>query len=77
MNKKKVTIEEINIALGLNHRTSETQKQQRHKLFTSINYKYFSRTGQNLLHREQSEFDKRVNEYFIPESELENIKKLF
>lgn len=71
----KTTIEEINLTLGLNSRSVETQKSQRHKVITSINDAYNSKTGRKLIYSEKLDFDRRSNVYYIPKEEMNTLLK--
>ena len=66
----KTSNEEINTALGLDSRSLETQKSQRHKLVNSINDAYIAKTDRNLILKERLDFDRRSFVYFIAEDEL-------
>jgi hypothetical protein len=71
----KTSLEEINSALGLNTRSLETQKSQRHKVITSINKNYEAKTGRKLIQNDKLDFDRRSNVYFISEEELITLYK--
>jgi cell division protein FtsL len=73
---KKTSIDEINIILGLQNRSIDTQKQQRHKLLTSINSKFSSRFKRILIQRAPLDIDKRLNEYFIQKVEMDTLKQV-
>lgn len=71
----KTSLEEINSALGLNTRSLETQKSQRHKVITSINKNYEAKTGRKLIQNDKLDFDRRSNVYFISKDELITLYK--
>ena len=72
----RTTIDQINAILGLETRPVETQKAQRHKLFTSINETYSSITDRKLIQNEKPEFDRRSNVYFILDEDVKIISSL-
>lgn len=72
----KTTIEEINKTLGLNSRSMETQKSQRHKIITSINETYKNKIGRKLIISDKLDFDRRSNVYFISNDEMNILLKL-
>lgn len=71
----KTTIDEINKTLGLNSRSIETQKSQRHKLITSINETYKNKIGRKLIISDKLDFDRRSNVYFISNEEMDVLLK--
>ncbi|MCX6299715.1 MAG: hypothetical protein NTY72_11570 [Bacteroidetes bacterium] len=71
----KTSIEEINTALGMDSRSPETQKLQRHKVITSINNIYISITDRKLILNEKLDFDRRTLAYFIAKDELKTLLK--
>jgi len=66
------SIEEINKALGVSKKNSDTQKKQRSDIISSINrkYAYIKQSKQELIEKNRTEFDKRSFEYFITTSKL-------
>ena len=66
----KTSISEINTLLGLEKRSNDTQKSQRHKLITGINNKYKQKRGHIIIQSERSNFDARTFAYFIPDEIL-------
>jgi len=71
----KTRIEEINTALGMDSRSPETQKLQRHKVISSINNIYKSKTDRKLILNEKLDFDRRTLAYFIAKDELKTLLK--
>jgi hypothetical protein len=70
---KKTSIDEINQTLGLQNRSIEIQKAQRHKNFSSINKKFQEQYNRILISNEKLPMDKRSLIFFI---ENENLKIL-
>ena len=71
----KTTNEEINTELGMDSRSPETQKSQRHKLINSINNAYIAKTERKLILNERLDFDRRSFVFFIAEDELKTLLK--
>lgn len=71
----KTSIEEINSILGMDSRSIETQKAQRHKVITSINDAYIAKTDRKLIISDKLDFDRRSFVYFISEEELKTLSK--
>lgn len=71
----KTSIEEINSILGMDSRSIETQKAQRHKVITSINDAYIAKTDRKLIISNKLDFDRRSFVYFISEEELKTLSK--
>ena len=71
----KTSIEKINTALGLDSRSPDTQKLQRHKVITSINKTYISKTDRQLILNEKLDFDRRSFAYFIAKDEIKTLLK--
>lgn len=73
---KKTTIEEINQCLGLQNRSIEIQKAQRHKNISSINKKFADIHQKQLISNEKLPMDKRSLLYFIDTINLELLEKV-
>jgi len=69
----KTTIEEINHVLGLDSRSIEIQKSQRHKVITSINETYNAKTDRKLIQSDKLDIDRRSYVYFIAEEEIKTL----
>lgn len=72
-------LDELNKVLGISIKTGNMQKRTRSDVISGINNKY--KIAQNnpeliLIDRVKSDSDKRIFEYFIRETEVENIEKL-
>jgi len=72
-------LDELNKVLGISIKTGNMQKRTRSDVISAINNKY--KIAQNnpeliLIDRVKSDSDKRIFEYFIRETEVENIQKL-
>ena len=75
----KVSTEDINKVLGVNHKPAEVQKFHRHKIVASINKSFSSyyRTTDELIIRTRSELDKRSYQYQINPDHFSTIKEGF
>jgi hypothetical protein len=64
---RSVSIEALNIVMGISKRNAEIQKKQRSEVIQSINSKYsiISKKNEPLITKSRSEFDKRAFEYYI------------
>jgi len=74
-NLKKTYIDEINQTLGLQNRSIEIQKAQRHKNFSSINKKFQEIYNRILISNEKLPMDKRSLLFFIEKENLEILDK--
>ena len=72
---KKTYIDEINQTLGLQNRSIEIQKAQRHKNFSSINKKFQELHNRILISNEKLPMDKRSLLFFIEKENLEILDK--
>jgi hypothetical protein len=73
--QKKTSIDEINQILGLQNRSIEIQKAQRHKNFSSINKKFQELYNRILISNEKLPMDKRSLIFFIEKENLEILDK--
>jgi hypothetical protein len=74
INRNKTTIDEINGVLGLQNRSIEIQKAQRHKNLSSINKKFIDTYNRQLISNEKLAIDRRSFTYYIEESNCQIIK---